>query len=420
MSIFVALLNLAFIFLLANWMKRKYKPESPLLYWSSFCVKVVAGISLGLIYSYYYSASDTWIFIKDAKALSAIAHDHFVDYLKYLWADENIPGVLAIDRSLVLVKLISVFSLVSDNNYWICSIYFSFIAFSATWYLYNILTKYLFESSLAAALAILFFPSVVFWGSGLVKETIALAGIYFIAGSFLKFTQSNKISLWELVFLILSIFLLWGLKYYWAAIFLPSLFTTFIIFRIDKNLPLTQRKMIFMWSTIFIFICLLVTFTHPNFYLESFLGVVVDNYYQFAKISPSDSLIHFYDLKPTWASILINSPWALFSGLFRPFIWEANGITALIASLENLFLIMLFISFFIFRKIIKGKWRFPIVIYSFLLCIFLALSTPNFGTLSRYRVGFLPFLVFVLSYRNPFIDYSFLAIKGIIKSYRTK
>jgi hypothetical protein len=37
--------------------------------------------------------------------------------------------------------------------------------------------------------------------------------------------------------------------------------------------------------------------------------------------------------------------------------------------------------------------------------VFLALSTPNFGTLSRYRAGFLPFFVFVIAYRNPIVEW---------------
>jgi hypothetical protein len=43
-----------------------------------------------------------------------------------------------------------------------------------------------------------------------------------------------------------------------------------------------------------------------------------------------------------------------------------------------------------------------VITYSVLLCIFLALSTPNFGTLIRYRVGFLPFLL-VLICRQSFL-----------------
>jgi hypothetical protein len=34
--------------------------------------------------------------------------------------------------------------------------------------------------------------------------------------------------------------------------------------------------------------------------------------------------------------------------------------------------------------------------YIFFLCIFIGLSTPNFGTLSRYRVGYEPYFVLLI------------------------
>jgi hypothetical protein len=102
----------------------------------------------------------------------------------------------------------------------------------------------------------------------------------------------------------------------------------------------------------------------------------------------------------------------LFSGLLRPFIWEASGMTALLASLENLIIMILLISSI--SEIGRGTHRlllFSALMYVMLLCVFLALSTPNLGTLSRYRVGFLPFLIFVISYRNPLLTYLSARIK---------
>jgi hypothetical protein len=115
-------------------------------------------------------------------------------------------------------------------------------------------------------------------------------------------------------------------------------------------------------------------------------------------------------LSATIKSVIINLPWALVSGIFRPFIGEGQGMLGLAASIENLFVLILFISFL---------WRFKIhshrpisilvlagISYCVVLCIFLALSTPNLGTLSRYRVGFLPFLIFMIAYRNPLVDWT--------------
>jgi hypothetical protein len=80
---------------------------------------------------------------------------------------------------------------------------------------------------------------------------------------------------------------------------------------------------------------------HPNFYLSRFLDVLVTNHNDFVKISRPDAIIHYYQLTASWLSIFINAPWALCSGLFRPFIIEANGLIPTLASLENLVLLVL-------------------------------------------------------------------------------
>jgi hypothetical protein len=44
-----------------------------------------------------------------------------------------------------------------------------------------------------------------------------------------------------------------------------------------------------------------------------------------------------------------------------------------------------------------------VVLYVVALCVFLALSTPNFGTLSRYRISFLPLLFLLITIENPLV-----------------
>ena len=138
------------------------------------------------------------------------------------------------------------------------------------------------------------------------------------------------------------------------------------------------------------------------------MEVVVSSYYEFQAISNPDDLIHYDALSATPLSLLKNSPWALFSGLFRPFITEASTAFQSFIAFENLVLLILTAGAITqVKKLVNSQYRvllFAILMYSILLCIFLALSTPNFGTLSRYRVGFLPYLVFVLTIENPLVN----------------
>jgi len=393
---------------------KKYGQEYPRIFWSGFLYRIFMGIALGLVYLYYYSANDTWLFFKDANALAQIGKSDFLTYIKFLLTDDIPPLVLnhlanSQDRSLFLIKIMSVFSWIGGNNYWVSALWFSLISFLASWYLFLIVTRLFSNSELAASLSFLFFPSVAFWGSGLVKETLALSGIYLAAALILKITQHQKVKWVEWIISMIGFWVAWNLKYYWAALFGAVSFTYLIVYFLSKKFTWLQRQnhKIAGWLIIFIFLCGGVSLLHPNFYLSRFLEVLITNHNDFVKISDDDGLIHFYNLHATWGSIILNSPWALFSGLFRPFVWEATGLTALLASFENLIILILFVSALngIKRTGSQRMLLFSVLAYAALLCIFLALSTPNLGTLSRYRVGFLPFLIFIISYRNPLLGY---------------
>lgn len=359
------------------------------LFWSAWIFRLAMGIAVGLIYTYYYNANDTWQFFEDAKILSALARSNWTDYLKFLFTGNSEDAVWQTlfytqERSVFLVKFMSVLALISGDSYWTSALYFSSISFLAAWLLFATIVKYFEGTKLAAALAFLFFPSVVFWSSGLVKETLALAGIFWISTIFLKFLKGEKVSVFQFFIGLLAFWVTWNLKYYWAALFLVVVVTSVIVYLLQR-FAVAKTFWWLIWSVLFVLICAIASQLHPNFYFSRFLQVLVSNHDAFVQISKPEGLIHFYNLNSAWWSLFINSPWALVSGLFRPWLGEANGFTGLMAAFENLFLLILLLSTF-FRK----SWRThygllltAILVYVALLCVLLALSTPNLGTLSR-------------------------------------
>jgi hypothetical protein len=132
------------------------------------------------------------------------------------------------------------------------------------------------------------------------------------------------------------------------------------------------------------------------------------NYEGFAELSKPGDAILYEGLRAEATSVLRYAPKALFSGLFRPFVWEAGNFFQLAAGLENaVLLVLLLTSWPQWRNAVRSPQRiliFSAIVYCTLLCIFLALSTPNFGTLARYKVGFLPFFVLLTAAGNPFLS----------------
>ncbi|MGC4022733.1 MAG: hypothetical protein QM734_12690 [Cyclobacteriaceae bacterium] len=410
MKVILPYLNFGLILLMTFLLAKKWNVLKNKLYWSSFFCHLIGGLAVGLVYKYYYPNHDTWVYFENAVRVANIGATNLSDYITILFDFSEIqnPIIESEDfRSVIFIKILSVFCLMGGNSYWICTAYFSLLAFISSWFLFKIVIDVFPDSQNASALAFLFFPSIVFWSSGVLKEALALPALYFSIGIFLMFFygQRPEKAIW--ILLVFSCAFLWILKYYWAAVFFITTISAIITKKGSERLNGIKGNLTLTFFSCFFLIGIAASYLHPNFYLERFLEVIVSNHNEFVSISDDENLIHYINLKPTIISVLANSPWAVLSGVFRPIIGEGRGLFGLIASIENLFVLFLFIGSLLRLKDAKLKpsllfWA--AISYCVVLSVFLALSTPNLGTLSRYRVGFSPVLIFVLAYQNPLFE----------------
>jgi hypothetical protein len=406
MTILIALVNLMAIAILSRWEWKKLATSDTLTYWAGLLLRLIGGLSVGIIYKYYYDRSgDTFLFFDDAtKLINTCYHDPGA-YLKFLLTGDSPVDIATTgSRSMFFVTILSVVNLATDNNYWISSLWFSFFSFWCSYRLVLKLDSIFPDGRMASRIALLFLPSVVFWSSGIIKESVAFGAMAILAVHFLSMMRSQKLTLTGFLALGFYTYLLLSLKYYWGAVLIPSMVTSLFVYWTFGRKKRNAWAMAGIWVLVFVLLAFVASFTHPNFYFERFLTVIVGNHDEFVRISRPDNLIGFYNLSADWLSILINSPWALWSGLFRPMIFEAGAMMGLVGSLENLFFLVLVFWKLKFIRIPLSDNRLIViatVVYIVVLCIFLALSTPNFGTLSRYRVGFLPFFVLLILNDHP-------------------
>ncbi|MBX2965645.1 MAG: hypothetical protein KF845_05825 [Cyclobacteriaceae bacterium] len=406
--IFSASINIIIIFLLAYaWLKR-FPENGKWLYWISLTLKLASGLLLGYVYSTYYTDSDTFSFFKESLRIAQIAETNWQRYLHYLWSEKE-PAFSGENRTLFFMKLVSVFTLITQGNYWITSLYFSFFSFAACWWLVSVVSKYFHAVRFQAMVAFLFFPSCIFWSAGIIKESTAIAMLCVLIGVFVGFWNGERFTWIKVVLILVATWVLWSLKYYYAAVFFPvalsALLTRWFVrerMRISSVTAYREFVLLMVLLLMFVFV---VTFVHPNFYPQRMVEVVVENYEAFRDKSDPDKMVHFNNLKPELGSLVRHSPWALVSGLFRPFIWEATNVFSLFVSIENFVLLVLTVfSVRHFRTITNSPHRlliFAMIVYCAALCIFLTLSAPNFGTYVRYRIGFLPLFVMLVTLKLP-------------------
>lgn len=409
MMVIVLLVNLTILTLLLHFFRIRfhYTKIDRLFFWA-LGVRLFGGLAMGLLYYYKYGGGDTFDFQLESEVLSNIARQSPKDYILALWDNDYLEKYAAqiyfLDKpaSLFFCKLLSVLNLITHNNYWINGLYFSTLSFMGCWFLVGVLSSLFQKNIWPIVIAFFFFPSVVFWGSGVLKDSLSLAAVTFISAVVIKLLSNKYTFRWaEWLGLILLSIILWKLKYYVAAVLVPFTFSAALIFILRRLYPTRVMgfRMHFYWVLLIVIGLWGASQLHYNLNGENIFGVIANNYYLIYNLSDLNDAVEYNRLSSDPISFIKNLPLALSSGLFRPYLWEANGILPLLTSIENLVLIMLALfsipSIFIKRKTETHFLLFVTLSYVVILATLIAFAAPNFGTLSRYKIMYLPFLIVI-------------------------
>ncbi len=390
------------IVLVLVWLHHKSMVESFLkpFYIPFLLLKLAAGVGVGLLYTHYYSGGDTWSYFNQAKLFAEVGFSNSSNFIN-LFIKSNYElvegfGYVNQPRAALMVKLVAIINLLSNSNYWISTLYFSFFSFIGI-YKFSIWVVTKFEHGKVAALTFFVWPSFVFWSSGILKEALAVGLIFWIIPTFFNLMESKSVK--KGLTVLIGLYLLFLIKYYFAAV----LFVILLLYSVAVATKL-QTKPLFLqisgWILMLVLGLFLGRFLHPNLRIENIAGVIIENYNAFSSISTAQSLIQFRETPNQWLWLVINTPKALLASLFLPLTF-GNGLLFFIASLENWMLVALVIRGMFLIKFFKLKNNSILLLSSFsyiiILAVFLALSTPNLGTLSRYKVAFIP-IVLVLAF----------------------
>ncbi|HEX8040778.1 MAG TPA: hypothetical protein VF490_16585, partial [Chryseosolibacter sp.] len=420
MTILLPAFHAALLLFLA-WRYRKAETGLRIFFWPAFGFKVFSAVCVGLLYTFYYHTADTFAYFDDGSKLAGLALSDFSAWCDVLLSDK-IPDSLHLNfnqpRALFLVKITSVFNILTANNYWIISAYYAAISFSGAWCLVKTIQRHIPAATLPAVLAFLFFPSVVFWTSGLLKESLAVGALYYLAAIFLKVWFRERLRFADPLLAVAALWIFWNLKYYYAAVFIPVVVATLAYrFLVSRRISSATVEAS-IWIVLLAVPLASVMFLHPNFYPHRLFSVILANNAAYNALSDPGGVVHFHNLQPTALSLAANAPWALFSGLFRPLLAEASEPVSILASIENTAVLVLFGgAVWRIKKYGSSPHRLLILaaaVYVIALCILLTFSAPNFGTLSRYRSGYYSFFVFLLLCDNPFFRSVQRSFQGLV------
>jgi len=365
---------------------------------------LIGGWLFGLAYKYFLGGGDTWSYFNSANILADLVANDVLTYLGIVIGGDIPESLLSVvgyteqPRALLMVRITSIPNALTGGDYWLTSAYFSLFAFFGQWKLAQNVANTYDKSNSAALVAFVFYPSLVFWGSGLSKEAVFLGGFGWLVSWYWPYFEKSGVTIYRLLLTLLLVVVLGQLKYYYMAVLIPILTTTLLINRFASNL--VGLKFVITWLLCMFILIFSVSWIHPNLRFDQVASVIQEN--ANLLISKSESPITYVDHNQPLVWMIVNYPKAVITGLLRPNIGDWGKLAQNLAVMENILLALLLMVRFIppVWKPSTLKHTLPCLIYILLLSGLLALATPNFGTLVRYKISFLPILVFLGLYRN--------------------
>ena len=317
-------------------------------------------------------------------------------YTTLLWYDRD-------PASFMVIRFCSIVNILGLNSFWATTLLMSTISFLAVWKLYRSLIGVFPAIYKQLAIAILFMPSVFFWGSGIMKDTVTLLflALFISALIDLKF---HKTSILGLLVIGVSFMFMIVIKAYVAACLIPAILMYGVIELKSKIKSSALRSAITPLVLAITILGSVLLLNAAEEYLGKFalskFDETVESYVWWhskvvKEIQHGDG--SHYSLGQIGGQglvgLLFKFPQAVNVSLFRPYLWEARNPIMILTALESLFVMIITIRIFrkvggkvFFSSILQNQYIAFTMVYALLFSFAVGLASNNFGALARYKI----------------------------------
>jgi hypothetical protein len=404
------------IFLAGRHRDKKYPVGHPLrpYYLPGLYAKLGGAIFIGLVYQYYYQGGDTSNYFRHALVINSALKDSFgtwLDLVLQVSPDKN-PRLFEYTSQMewygaastyTVAVIAALFGLLNGTSYMPIALLFAWLSYTGIWAMYRTFARIYPGQEKQLAIAFLFIPSVVVWGSSIFKDTICMFGLGWMIYCTFRVFVNGDFSIKNIFLLVLGFYLVAVIKLYILLAFLPAL-SLWLLMSYSSRI----RSVAARWVLNFLFIGVVIAgflyFTEQfakelNKYSLDKIAQTANTTRGWISYSSGDegSAYDLGDFSPTIGGMLSKFPAAVVVSLYRPFLWESKKILILLSAIESLVLL-----FFTLKAIIKLKGRiFSTIgkdpnltfclVFALVFAFAVGISSYNFGALSRYKIPCLPF-----------------------------
>jgi hypothetical protein len=377
-------------------------------------LRIIGALAVGVIYQFYYSGGDTfnfhtsgsrhiWEAFWDSPSkgiqmlLSSGKHqENFYAYSSriYFFSDP---------ASFMVIRVAALLDLFTFSTYSATAVLFAVISFVGSWMLFLTFYNKYPELYRWIAAGTLFIPSVFFWGSGLLKDTLVLAALGIATFELDRLLIRKRISVVHVLLLLLSLYLIFTVKKFLLQAYLPAVILWIYMGRIQRIRTMALKVMAVPFVLV---LCAVLAYYSVIKVGEGDTRYAAEKLSQTARITAMDiryqtgreagSGYSLGDLDGSFMGMLRLAPKAINVSLFRPYLWEVRNPLMLLSALESAgFLFLVLYVVWKKRTSVLKKFTNPDIaftmVFSLVFAFAVGVSTFNFGSLARYKIPLLPF-----------------------------
>jgi hypothetical protein len=408
-----------------KWNAIQFRYFKPIVSVAFFNLKVLAGVGLWLIYTFYYkdiARNDAHKYFNDAVTLQEIRNENASAFCELMFTtrtnnyaerlnhwNRNFDEA-PINENRTIIRLQSLIMFASFRIYFVHILFMCFVSFLGYVLLVNTLTFFFISKINVLWIAVLSLPSVLFWSSGVMKEPLLILGI----GVFVSGLLGERKPFLKIIWIAASVLIILSTKFYVLAALLPAA----VAFSIARN----RNHVKFIIGKYFLVYGLLVllAFNSQHFFQSLNFAQMLVNKQTYsireAEYFDAGSRTDIQCIENNISSVVSAMPAAIRNVLFRPYVCETRKPLMLINAVENL-LILALIVFAIsktdFRELRSLNLLLFLLTSSLTFFALVGMTTPVLGNLVRYKVPMLPLFLsaFLLNAKlreNRFIEKFFV------------
>jgi hypothetical protein len=321
-------------------------------------------------------------------------------------------GYFRAENNYMVARVVAILSFLSFGKYLIINLFFSMIAFSGMWRLYRFFYEQYPHLHKKFAIAIFYMPTFVFWGSGILKDPLCISSMGWITYALYEGFYKKKDITKNLLILAFFGWLLFILKVYILISYVPFL----MLFLILKNVNLVKNVFLkwvlgpaLIFGSVIAGQQVMKQFQDQlGSYAAEDISKQVDKQRSAYRDDPNsgggDSNFSLgVEFDGSITSLVKMAPAAIIATFYRPFLWESHKVSTLLSSFESLFIMMFTLLVFFragpkmfFGAILKDPTILYCILFALMFGLFVGATTPNFGSLVRYKIPCIPFYLIAL------------------------